>query len=486
MGKNIENVKQSKYGRGKELIEFSELFIQNIEDYDKLFECVGKEAIDVHVINTLKKFVGIKCNRIVVEYPYHDKDFLSTYYCHYSKKFRGFPKKCYRLHIMGENEIYYGYIVLRPTVKGTRLGTTYLSPKLLLNEEGYLMLAKYEAHIMNNKQEIYCFPWMKQEVDISVCAHVAAWTILRYYGNKYHNYADTTMGAIVQKIKGDMGRKTPSNGLTPVQIADLFQDYGFSPIIRGGLKEKHDQFLDEITAYIESGIPIVGFISPKQHAVSIVGHGKIDYSVLDNPVAVNKLIDEKTGILLHSKLISSLYVMEDNYFGYRKVSKSLPTSESDVDYNLFEIKFAVVPLYEKMHLVYNEVYERYVSLVETKTMNWEEIKISRIYMTSANSLKREAGSNEEMCEELKTIILRLNMPKFVWCIDIAGVDNYKKNLTSGRVIIDSTCSTYEEEPWILMHDGREIRYYDEDENDKYVVECEINPYKIYTNNLERV
>lgn len=61
-----------------------------------------------------------------------------------------------------------------------------------------------------------------------------------------------------------------------------------------------------------------------------------------------------------------------------------------------------------------------------------------------------------------------------------------KNLTSGRVIIDSTCSTYEEESWILMHDGREIRYYDEDENDKYVVECEINPYKIYTNNLERV
>lgn len=468
------------------MIEFNELLIRSLDDYDILFERINKEAIDDQVVHTLKTFLGLKCNRIIIEYPYHDKDFLSTYYCYYSQKFRGFPKKCYRLHIMGKDDEYYGYIVLRPTVKGTRLGTTYLSPKPLIDEKAYLMLAKFEAHIMDNKQEIRCFPWMKQEVDISVCAHVAAWTILRYYGTKYHNYADTTMGTISQKIKGDMGRKVPSNGLTPVQIADLFQEYGFSPIIRGGMKEENNQFLDEMTSYIESGIPIVGFISPKQHAVSIVGHGEIDYELLNDPINVSKLKDDETGIILNSRLISSLYVMEDNYFGYRKVSKHLPTSSSDVDYNLYEIKFAVVPLYEKMQLVYNEVYERYVSLVESKTMNWEDIKVSRIYMTSANSLKRETGNNEEMCEQLKTIILRLNMPKFVWCIDIAGIDNYKKNLTSGRIIIDSTCSTYEKEPWLLMHDGHEIRYYDEDENSNFVVKCDIQPYKIYTNNLKRV
>lgn len=207
---------------------------------------------------------------------------------------------------------------------------------------------------------------------------------------------------------------------------------------------------------------------------------------MEDPISVSKLKKDDTGIIIHSKLIASLYVMEDNYFGYRKVSKNLPTSDSDVDYNLYEIKFAVAPLYEKMQLVYNEVYERYVSLVESHSMNWEDIKVSRIYMTSANSLKREAGNNEEMCEQLKIIILRLSMPKFVWCIDIAGIDNYKKNLTSGRIIIDSTCSTYEKEPWLLMHDGNEIRYYDEDENENFAVECDIQPYKIYTNNLKRV
>lgn len=276
------------------MIEFSELLIQSLDDYDKLSEYIRKEAIDNQVVDTLKKFLGMNCNRVVIEYPYHDRDFLSTYYCYYSQKFRAFPKKCYRLHIMGEDDEYYGYIVLRPTVRGTRLGTTYLSPKPLIDEEGYLMLTKYEAHIMDNRREIRCFPWMKQEVDISVCAHVAAWTILRYYGTKYHNYADTTMGAIAQKVKGDMGRKTPSNGLTPVQIADLFQEYGFSPIIRGGIKEENNQFLDEMTAYIESGIPIVGFISPKQHAVSIVGHGKINYRLYHKYIKRRQINHEQT------------------------------------------------------------------------------------------------------------------------------------------------------------------------------------------------
>lgn len=140
------------------MIEFSELLIESVEDYNKLYECVGKEAIDEQAVDTLKKFLGTNCNRIVVEYPYHDKDFLSTYYCYYSQKFRGFQKKCYRLHIMGEDEKYFGYIVLRPTVKGTRLGTTYLSPKPLLDEEAYLMLAKYEAHIMDNKTRYKVFP----------------------------------------------------------------------------------------------------------------------------------------------------------------------------------------------------------------------------------------------------------------------------------------------------------------------------------------
>ena len=50
------------------MIEFTELLIKSIEDYDKLYEYVGRETIDDQVIDTLKKFLKMNCNRIVVEW----------------------------------------------------------------------------------------------------------------------------------------------------------------------------------------------------------------------------------------------------------------------------------------------------------------------------------------------------------------------------------------------------------------------------------
>lgn len=468
------------------MISFQEIQIKEIGDYDQLYDKILPYALDQFVVERLKQYLNLKCKKILIEYPYHDKDYLSTYYCYYSKKFRGFQKKCYRLHILGKEDRYFGFIVLRPTVTGTRIGTTCLAPQLLLRDRSYIILGTFEAHILGSTKKISCFPWMMQETDISVCAHVAAWTILRYYGMKYHNYADTVMGDIIQKIQDNLGRKTPSSGLTPIQVSDLFKEYGFSPIIRGRNQDCSNVFLDEVIAYVESGIPTVGFLSPKQHAVSIIGHGRVAYEILDSSEHIERIRKKDTGIILHSSLISSLIVMEDNYFAYREVTKNLPDQKSDVDYNLFELAYTVVPLYEKMQLVYNEVYARYVSLVEAKVMDWEDTKVSRIYITSSNSLKREAARTQEMCSVLKQTILQLTMSKFVWCIDIAGIDNYKKGLTSGRIIIDSTCSTQEKEPWLLIHDSKEIRYYDEDKDENYSLQCEIPPYSIYINNLEKV
>ena len=86
---------------------------------------------------------------------------------------------------------------------------------------------------------------------------------------------------------------------------------------------------------------------------------------------------------------------------------------------------------------------------------------------------------------LKKIILRLSFPKFVWCIDLAGVNNYKQGLTSGRIIVDATSATIEKEPWILRHDMERVEYrdYDEDPNQKYIFDVDVEPYEIYINNL---
>nr|WP_295300472.1 hypothetical protein [uncultured Blautia sp.] len=473
------------------MISFIRIEIESIDSYENLKVAVPAQLIDDEVIKVLKQYLGKKCDEIQIEYPYYDSDYLSTYYIHYSQKLRPYEKLCCRLHILKKQE-YYGYIVLRPTTKGTKIGKTFIKPELLVNEQAYLMLHKFKAHVVGNEMEIRSFPWKSQETDISVCAHTAAWTVIRYFGNKFRDYADATIGALVDHTKNDWGRKTPSLGLTPVQVSDLFKDYNFSPLILQRDKDKDVGFLDELIAYIESGIPMIGFLYPIKHAISIIGHGLVNYDVLDNSTMVDMLKDEEINVISHSKLIQDLYVMDDNCFPYRKMPVELPSEESDVIYGLTELEYAVVPLYRRMQLAYSEVYERFRVWRKEKVMNWEDFCICRIYITSANSLKKETMISENMNEILKDVILNMTLPRFVWCIDLAGVDNFKAGLTSGRIIIDTTAPTLEEETWLLRHDGEKIEFIDIEngdginKNEYSVIETEIKPYNIYINNLKEV
>lgn len=473
------------------MISFTRLKIQSLKSYEKLKEHVDFHLVDDDVIVALKKYLGKNCDEILIEYPYYDEDYLSIYYIHYSQKLRPYDKLCCRLHVL-RNEEYYGYIVLRPTIKGTKIGKSLLKPELFVKERAYLMLHKFKAHVIGNKMEIRCFPWKSQETDISVCAHTATWTVIRYFGNKFRDYADVTIGELVEHTKNDWGRKTPSLGLTPVQVSDLFKDFNFSPMILQNDKEENDGFLDELISYVESGIPVIGFLYPIKHAISIIGHGLLDLARLENDDIVNKLKDDEINIISHSKLMQELYVADDHYFPYRKIPIEAPSQSSDLIYGLHELKYAVVPLYRRMQLAYSEVYERFRVWRKEKIMNWEKFCVCRIYITSANSLKEEALKSSNMNETLRDVILNMTLPRFVWCIDLAGIENFKNNLTSGRIIIDTTSPTMEEEIWLLRHDGEKIEFVDFEQgdrikNNKYsLIEVEIKPYNLYLNNLIEV
>lgn len=474
------------------MISFKTVKITSIDAYaNELRNEIPSFLVDDEVINTLEKFLGTNCDEILIEFPYYDIDYLSTYYIHYAQKLRPYEKVCCRLHIL-RGEEYYGYLTLRPTMSGTKIGKTYLNPRIVLSETAYLALHKFKAHIAGNEMEIESFPWKSQQTDISVCAHTAFWTVIRYFGNKFRNYADTTIGEIVEKTENDWGRKTPSLGLTPVQVSDLFKEYGFSPLILQHAKGRNTEFLNEVLAYIESGLPMVGFLYPMKHAVSIMGHGAINYDMLDDPTIVESLKDKEINVISHSKLVKDLYIMDDNCFPYRKLPFGLPTKESDVIYNIAELEYCVVPLYRRMQLVYSEVYARFATWRREHVMDWEELCVCRIYITSANSLKREALYSPNMNETLKDIIVNLTLPRFVWCIDLAGIDNYKRKLTSGRIIVDTTAATKDEEPWILRHDGKRIEFVNFECGDMLMdakfssVSCEIEPYNIYVHNLTPV
>ena len=82
------------------MINFAKLIIHSDDDYNQLLDIIDDTHIDKNVVNILKEYIGTKCNALLVEYPYYEKDYLSTYYSFYSKQHTSHSKLCFRIHFL--------------------------------------------------------------------------------------------------------------------------------------------------------------------------------------------------------------------------------------------------------------------------------------------------------------------------------------------------------------------------------------------------
>ena len=470
------------------MIKTYNVTIKDYSDYDKLLKKLNSMApqyIDSSIIDMLKKEIGLAVQLIVIEFPYYDRDYLSTYYLHYAKKLKPYPKECVRLHFfktLRRKYIYEGYMVLRPLyITGNKIGHTVLSPDIVLDVPSYLMLCDTKVHYLGTDFSVKAFPWMRQDTDITTCAHVALWSLLRYCGSRFSRYENPSLGNTIEKVREEWGRKVPSHGLKAEQVSNVISEYGFYPIIRSKRTSESPTLIAEMFAYLESGIPVIGMSQSIEHAFAIIGHGEIYTERLKNDRLFKERIKEPgTDYILHSSLINSVYVMDDNLFPYRKLDRVV-SAQSDTTYSMYQISYIIVPLYARVQLEYADVYTRFRYLMQMGEMEWTGERIVRIYLTSENAIKRHAMNSISMNNELVDIIRWLNMSRFVWCIDISTIEEYERHEVSGRVLIDSTAGSKDLEPWILIHDCKKIRYRDDDGMCEQTVD--IDSYEEFVHNL---
>lgn len=483
------------------------------------------------------------------EQPYYDKDYLSTYFEYHVKKFSEQPRACTRLHFSNSKGEYYGYLVLRPNENGIHIGRSYLSPELLLDQGYELILGQFSCDIMGERKNWLAYPFMMQEGDFDVCAHIAVWTIIRYYGNEYRSFADTLLGDIVNRAQNNYGRTITSPGLDIKQIAELMSAHSHTPIIVQS-KDLHQSgvtFRNELITYIESGIPFVGFLSKKDHAVSIVGHTKANTELLSDELFIKRATTiwqdyyqnradgtiQKMPISLplidYAALIDGIYVMDDNRVPYRCVkdySENVDRDPNDLlvpDYNICNIDIAIVPLHRDMQLGYMTVHSKFLSLyadcaqhmmgteglfpsyvdpkynAETQTqpqhlhnldynlLSWaKEPKVFRMYIASSNSFKEYYHSienNSIASEQFFALLYGINLPKFVWCIEIGTYDEIKEKNISGLVLIDATAGTYKQLPWLFIQ-GERVIYTISEHGEMIGWETEVKPYPSFRENLK--
>lgn len=338
------------------MIKYDILEINDITDFDQLKNLeepnenkhpllpISSEYIDDKAIEMIKELIGNKCKYVLIEYPYYDKDYLSTYYIFYAKKFRKYDKKNIRLTFFENNDEIIGYVTLRPTTEGTKLGKTYIDPRYIIDEKKnistYIILSEQKAHIYKKKIYISCFPWMCQQEDITVCAHIALWSLIRSLSAKSTIYAEKVLGKIAEQVE-HYSEKMHSPGLTPQQISTILINNGLATTLQH--LEDYRAHFSEMVSYIDSGFAFVGVLSKYTHAVAVIGYN-INKSILSDTEKcdedIKAYIEEvsikitedgqiisgrangrriKAQIVFHSNLVTSLIVNDDQFIPYKFV-----------------------------------------------------------------------------------------------------------------------------------------------------------------------
>ena len=80
--------------------------ITSLNHISELQEEVGSDYLSGDSFHLLKKILARCVHKLIVEYPYVDKDFRSTFYSDFSKRHRQIDRNSYRVHLFGEDEKY--------------------------------------------------------------------------------------------------------------------------------------------------------------------------------------------------------------------------------------------------------------------------------------------------------------------------------------------------------------------------------------------
>lgn len=338
------------------MISYKELHIQGLQDYDLLhkeLEILRPNANHLHLIKELKHRIGLKCKKIVIEQPYRDADFSSVHTLFYSKKHFYVERDCIRLLFLADEELesIFGVISVRDSTTDSR-GRAAFKPKYLLQvNNAFILQSPHKLNLFGEEFKINSFPWMAQDTDVDVCAHIAVWSVVNYYSQKRANYASKTIGKIVEQTPNSLGRKTPSTGLNLQQISDILQENSFYPLIISRDQLGQQMFSQALYSYVESGIPVIAALTKKAHAIVVTGH---EAANLDR-------LNQHTGIVTPDELISNWIVSDDNHLPFQAVGTKGRYQQQDIDY-------LVVPLAEKMYLNANTVVERVKNLLHSNTL----------------------------------------------------------------------------------------------------------------------
>lgn len=262
---------------------------------------------DYLIENLFELFKDSDTATLVCESNYTEKNYLEEYAYNFSRSFKDYDRKCFRVHIFScsiteiefqdiivardtnrLDEIYQGYIVLKP-IPGPVIGITCIKNEMFKSsiQDHFCNGLKRTVNLFGNKLEIATTPFQEQDRVTSACATSALWVSLNSTGKIFHHKIPSTVE--ITKFATDTyphtERTFPNRGLSVIQSIMAINKAGIGHICnRITVNKPKDLVLGKIASYIEYGIPCAMFgmiISKEQISNKIANEDKsISYNDL--------------------------------------------------------------------------------------------------------------------------------------------------------------------------------------------------------------
>lgn len=438
---------------------------------------------------------------VILEDQYICKDHRNLYSNYYSKKFGNVSKFCKRLHFFSKEDIrpldlmmdpekyqddYIGYSVIRPLPE-VCLGRTVIDP-LKLNKfdpnNFFSLRTNFSAHINGRKFTVCGYPYTSQDADVTVCAHASLWGVCRYLSERYSIYAETYPYDFINMTETSRGRTFPYRGMTYSDYCTILSEFGSFPILLQLRERPSDPNLipeafQDLYTYVESGFPVLasfGF-----HVVSIIGH-TIDY---DKPVDPGKPIIDS------SHFLKQFIIVDDNFFPYQLLGHQTDSDNYGNAYlphyllNMDKINHAVCPMPEKVYLPSEKV-RKYIipKIISRFKSQLEAISsgqlITRLLLATCSSFKKRKLENikSKGIDQVSFFTTTINLPHFIWLLEISTVDLYKRGKIICEILIDPTTNV-NEDSFLYIRIGNKLIYDDK----APVFDDQPKEFEQYTHNL---
>jgi hypothetical protein len=449
--------------------DYTWLPIDAPDDYHQLTSMLDAEFDPSAVAERLRSCITTSVRGVLIEREYVDRDYRSTFYRFYAKKGRPYRDDCVRLHFFG-NEVsfdplttnliiaagevkhhYYGFMVLRPTLIAT-IGRTILSPDVRAGARGHVIYAEHHVHLLGHRLTVFGFPSMSQHVDISVCAHVSCWAILRHYSERYAEHRELLLHDITMMAQQfDPGGLTPALGLNVSEAERIFQAAGTYPVI---VAKKHAAdlgFYAQMIAYLESGFPLFVAMKNQRHAIVVAGH-----AWRETPKAPPHAITHAW------EQVQSVITVDDNMLPYGCVpvsasGGSAPPTSGSPSYSAEDFDAFIVPLPEKIFYSAGAM-ESYSTALHAllgsiRPMPPANDLLRRYFITTISALRRYAREHQsQLGDELVNMLMRLRTAQFIWVVEYATHAQWANGHITARAVVDATASARDPLPAWFAHD----------------------------------